>query len=89
MIEVRDGMTELRVSMIEERDVRDRMTDSRDRMRQVKDRLTWKQKLNETVIQRGWGPWSSGYGRSWVQITAPDTGWTFSHCIDVKIVMFV
>ena len=43
-----------------------------------------------------WGCWSSGYGRglmfwrSWVQIPAPYTGWTFySHIFVVKIVMFV
>ena len=43
-------------------------------------------------------PWSSGYGRrlaslrSWVQILAPYTGWTFFHIyliFVVKIVMFV
>ena len=44
----------------------------------------------------GQEPWSSGYGRrlmfkrSWVQIPAQYTGWTF-FCIDlfVKIVLFV
>ena len=30
-----------------------------------------------------------GFKRTWVQFQAPDTGWTFSHYIDVKIVMFV
>ena len=46
----------------------------------------------------GWEPWSSGYGwllmfeRSWVQILAPYTGWTFghfSHWFVVKTVLFV
>ena len=33
--------------------------------------------------------WSSGCERWWVQIPAPDTGWTFSHHIVVKIILFV
>ena len=49
------------------------------------------------IIGIGREPWSSGYGsrltfqRSWVQIPAPDTGWTwhFSHSFIVKIVLFV
>ena len=49
---------------------------------------------NSAVI-KWWEPWYSGYGRrlmfqrSWVQIPAPYTRWTFSHLFVVKIVMCV
>ena len=52
---------------------------------------------DERMHQDGREPWSSGYGRqlmfkrSWVQITALYTGWTwyFSNWFVVKIVLFV
>ena len=45
----------------------------------------WFQNLLTKLLEVGWEPWPSDYGRtltskrSWVQISAPDTGWNFSH----------
>ena len=49
------------------------------------ERRMWQKLWEISLCCWGWEPWSSGYGkrlmfrRSWVQIPAPYTGWTFFH----------